>query len=216
MNHPFPPEAFQRVDETDDKLFYSFPRKVVHLDEPAIAVVGEFFDAVFPQNSVLLDLMSSWRSHLPKGFVKQKMVGLGLSAEEMADNPDLDEYLVHDLNADPQLPFADNVFDAAVVTVSIQYLIRPIEVFREVHRVLKLGGLFAIIFSNRMFPTKAVRIWCALPDAHRMELVKAYFRYAGGYVGIASRDLSPNPGISDPVYVVAAHKANLRPLTPDS
>jgi SAM-dependent methyltransferase len=208
MDHPFPPEAFQREDESDDKLFYSSPRKLVHIDEPAIAVVGEFFEAVFPQNCVFLDLMSSWRSHLPKGFVKQKMVGLGLNLEEMADNPDLDEHLVHDLNVDPRLPFADNVFDAAVVTVSIQYLTRPIEVFREVNRVLKPDSLFAVIFSNRMFPTKAVRIWCALPDAHRMELVKTYFHHAGGYVGIASRDISPNPGTSDPVYVVAAHKVN--------
>lgn len=207
MDHPFPPEAFQRVDESDDKLFYGFARKVVHIDEPAIATVGEFFEAVFPHNGVLLDLMSSWRSHLPEGFAKQKLIGLGLNAEEMADNPDLDEYMVHDLNADPQLPFADDFFDAAVVTVSIQYLVRPIEVFREVNRVLKPDSLFAVIFSNRMFPSKAVRIWCALPDAQRMELVKAYFRYAGKYVGIASRDLSPNPGVSDPVYVVAAHKA---------
>jgi SAM-dependent methyltransferase len=207
MNHPFPPEAFQRVDESDDKLFYTVPRKLVHIDEPAIATVGEFFEAVFPQDGVLLDLMSSWRSHLPQGFVKQKMVGLGLNAEEMADNPDLDEYVVHDVNTDPQLPFADDFFDAAVVSVSIQYLIHPIEIFREVNRVLKPDSLFAVIFSNRMFPTKAVRIWCALPDAHRMELVQAYFRYAGGYVGIAGRDLSPNPGGSDPVYVVAAQKA---------
>jgi len=208
MDHPFPPEAFQRVDESDDKLFYSSPRKLVHIDEPAVAAVGEFFGAVFPQNGVLLDLMSSWRSHLPKGFVKQKMVGLGLNLEEMEDNPDLDERIVHDLNVDPHLSFADNVFDAAVVTVSIQYLIHPIEVFREVNRVLKPGSVFAVIFSNRMFSTKAVRIWCALPDRHRMELVKTYFCYAGGYMGIADRDISPNPGISDPVYVVAAQKVN--------
>ncbi len=207
MNHPFPPEAFQRVDESDDTLFYTSPRKVVHIDEPAIATVGEFFETVFPQNGVLLDLMSSWRSHLPKEFIKQKMIGLGLNAEEMADNPDLDEYIVHDLNADPQLPFADNFFDAVMVTVSIQYITHPIEIFREVNRVLKPDSLFVVIFSNRMFPTKAVRIWRALSDPHRMELVQGYFRYAGGYVGIAGRDISSNPGVSDPVYVVAAQKA---------
>src|SRR6266581_3725550 len=128
MNHPLTPEMFQRMDESDDPLFYAFPRKVVHIDEPAIAAVGQFLAATFAPHRVLLDLMSSWRSHLPAGFVKQRMVGLGLNAEEMADNPDLDEYVVHDLNQDPHLPFADNFFDGAVVTVSIQYMIRPLEV----------------------------------------------------------------------------------------
>jgi len=154
MDHPFTPEMFQRMDESDDPLFYAFPRKVVHIDEPAIAAVGQFLAATFAPHGVLLDLMSSWRSHLPPGFVKQRLVGLGLNAEEMADNPDLDEYVVHDLNADPRLPFAADYFDGAVVTVSIQYLTQPLAVFAEVRRVLKPGGPFVVLFSNRMFPTK--------------------------------------------------------------
>ncbi len=137
MDHPFTPEMFQRMDESDDPLFYAFPRKVVHIDEPAIAAVGQFLAATFAPHGVLLDLMSSWRSHLPPGFVKQRLVGLGLNAEEMADNPDLDEYVVHDLNADPRLPFAADYFDGAVVTVSIQYLTQPLAVFAEVRRVRK-------------------------------------------------------------------------------
>ena len=131
MDHPFTPEMFQRMDESDDPLFYAFPRKVVHIDEPAVAAVGQFLAATFAPHSVLLDLMSSWRSHLPPGFVKQRLVGLGLNAEEMADNPDLDEYVVHDLNADPRLPFAADYFDGAVVTVSIQYLTQPLAVFAD-------------------------------------------------------------------------------------
>src|SRR2546427_967207 len=167
MDHPFTPEMFQRMDESDDPLFYAFPRKVVHIDEPAIAAVGQFLAATFAPHSVLLDLMSSWRSHLPPGFVKQRLVGLGLNAEEMADNPDLDEYVVQDLNADPRLPFAADYFDGAVVTVSIQYLTQPLAVFAEVRRVLKPGGPFVVLFSNRMFPTKAVRIWQVLRDERR-------------------------------------------------
>ena len=207
MDHPFTPEMFQRMDESDDPLFYAFPRKVVHIDEPAIAAVGQFLAATFAPHSVLLDLMSSWRSHLPPGFVKQRLVGLGLNAEEMADNPDLDEYVVHDLNADPRLPFAADYFDGAVVTVSIQYLTQPLAVFAEVRRVLKPGGPFVVLFSNRMFPTKAVRIWQVLRDERRAELVRAYFHYAEGYEEPVFHDLSPNPSISDPLYAVCARKS---------
>ncbi|MGH7962229.1 MAG: class I SAM-dependent methyltransferase [Candidatus Binatia bacterium] len=207
MNPPFTPDMFQRMDEHDDASFYAFPRKVVHIDEPAIAAAGQFLAATFAPHSVLLDLMSSWRSHLLPGFVKQRLVGLGLNAEEMADNPDLDEYVVHNLNTDPALPFADGFFDGAVVTVSIQYLIQPLAVFAEVRRVLKPGGPFIVLFSNRLFPTKAVRIWQVLRDEQRAELIRAYFHHAGGYDEPISHNLSPNPGFSDPLYAVYARKS---------
>src|SRR5262245_39354737 len=127
MTSPFTPEMFERMDDSDDALFYTSPRKVVHIDDGAIAAAGQAIAATLPANGVLLDLMSSWRSHFPSGFVKQQLIGLGLNAEEMADNPDLDQYVIHDLNANPQLPFADETFDGAVVTVSIQYMTRPLE-----------------------------------------------------------------------------------------
>jgi SAM-dependent methyltransferase len=179
----------------------------VHIDEPAIAAAGQFMATTFTPGGVLLDLMSSWRSHLPAGFVKQRMIGLGLNAEEMADNPDLDEYVVHNLNVDPHLPFTDNFFDGAVVTVSIQYLIRPLEVFAEVRRVLKPGALFVVLFSNRMFPTKAVRVWQVFRDERRASLIRAYFQHAGGYEEPEFHNLSPNPGFSDPLYAVCARKS---------
>ena len=207
MNNPFTPEMFDRMDESDDAQFYTLPRKVVHIDDPAIVAVGKFMAQTFAPNGVLLDLMSSWRSHLPSGFVKQRMIGLGLNAEEMADNPDLDEYVVHNLNTASRLPFAENFFDGAVVTVSIQYLIRPLEIFAEVSRVLKAGAPFIVFFSNRMFPTKAVRVWQALRDERRAELVQAYFHHAGGFDEADFQDLSPNPGLTDPLYAVWAKKS---------
>jgi SAM-dependent methyltransferase len=209
MEPPFQPEHFARVDESPDPLFYNFPRKVVHIDDAAIAAVKQFFREVLPRNGVVLDLLSSWRSHWPEGFPKQRLVGLGLNAEEMADNPDLDESVVHDVNAHPRLPFDDGVFDAAVLTVSIQYLTKPIEVFREVNRILKPGGLFAIIFSNRMFPTKAVAVWRALDDAQHFKLVNSYFHYAGNFVDLANQDRTPPAeDYTDPVYVAMARKAS--------
>ena len=209
MEHPFRPEHFARLDESPDPEFYSFPRKVVHIDDAAIAAVKQFFAEVLPPDGVILDLLSSWRSHWPEGFPKQRLVGLGLNAEEMAENPDLDGYVVHDINADPRLPFGDNTFEAAVLTVSIQYVTKPIEVFQEVNRVLKPGGLFAVIFSNRMFPTKAVAVWRALDDGQHVKLVNSYFHYAGNFVALEAQDRTPPAAeYTDPVYVVMARKAS--------
>jgi ubiquinone/menaquinone biosynthesis C-methylase UbiE len=154
---------------------------------------------------VVLDLLSSWRSHWPEGFPKQRLVGLGLNAEEMADNPDLDEYVVHNVNATPQLPFEADTFDAVVLTVSIQYITQPIAVFQEVGRILRPGGPFVVIFSNRMFPTKAVAIWRMLDDQKHIDLVAAYFDYAGNFVDIKAYNWSPS-GYTDPVYVLLARK----------
>ena len=134
-------------------------------------------------------------------------MGLGLNAVEMEKNPDLDDHVVHDLNVDPVLPFDDASFDGAAITVSIQYLVRPVDVFREVHRVLKPGGVFLVIFSNRMFFTKAVRIWVMSGDGDRMELVATYMELAGSFEGITRMYLNPDRGeMEDPVYVVLARK----------
>jgi SAM-dependent methyltransferase len=204
----FQPEHFARLDESADPLFYREARKVVHIDEPAIATVAQFFRDALPSDGVILDLMSSWRSHWPSDLPKQRLAGLGLNAEEMRDNPDLDDYVVHDLNADPNLPFESDTFDAVVVTVSIQYMTRPVDVFRDVHRILKPGGLFAVIYSNRMFPTKAVAIWRMLNDQEHADLIATYFRHAGHFVDLQAQSHTP-PAVaySDPIYVVMARKA---------
>lgn len=202
---PFRPEFFARLDEAPDEEFYAVPRKVVHIDEAAIAAIKQYLPTVLPVNGVVLDLLSSWRSHWPEGFAKQRLVGLGLNAEEMADNPDLDEYVVHNVNTDPHLPFAADTFDAVLLTVSIQYITQPITVFREVWRILRPGGPFVVIFSNRMFPTKAVAIWRMLDDRQHVDLVASYFHYAGNFVGVAAHNWSPS-AYTDPVYVVLARK----------
>ena len=212
MDYTFRPEHFARVDESSDRLFYSFARKVVHIDDAAIAAVQQLFREVLPPHGVVLDLMSSWRSHWPEGFPKQLLIGLGLNAEEMADNPDLDTYVVHDVNAHPQLPFDGGLFDAVVLTVSVQYLTRPIETFQEVNRVLKPGGMFVVIFSNRMFPTKAVAIWRASNDQQHAALVASYFQHAGNFDGADMLDYTPpSSEYTDPVYVVLARKAGGTP-----
>ncbi len=205
----FSPDDFQRVDDGLDSLFYSWPRKVVHIDAQAIEAVGRLFRDLIPPGAVVLDLMSSWRSHWPAGHPKGRMVGLGLNAEEMVDNPDLDEYVIHDLNRDPALPCQDGEFDAVVLTVSAQYLTRPIEIFRQVNRVLKSGGIFIVTFSNRMFPTKAVRIWRESTDRGRIDLVTSYFEAAGNFHDIRSGFVNPDAGpYGDPLFAVIGRKAS--------
>jgi SAM-dependent methyltransferase len=135
------------------------------------------------------------------------MVGLGLNAQEMAENPDLNDYVVHNVNENPVLPFEDETFDAVVITVSVQYLTRPIETFQQVNRILKMGGIFIVTFSNRMFLTKAVRVWRSTSDRGHLELVATYLDYAGGFDdikgGLANPQESP-PG--DPLFVVMGQK----------
>ena len=139
---PFPADFFRRQDESSDVEFYELPRLVVHIDDEAIEAVGAYLGEVLPSGGVVLDLMSSWRSHLPDSYVRGEVVGLGMNIVELDENPQLHVRVVHDLNSDPMLPLETERFDAAVVTVSIQYITQPIEVFREVRRVLKPGGAF--------------------------------------------------------------------------
>ncbi len=204
---PFSPEFFEREDEGNDALFYTEPRMVVHIDEQAIAAVSRLFLDLITPGAVVLDLMSSWRSHWPQGHPKERMVGLGLNAAEMQANPDLDEYVIHNVNEEPVLPFEDESFDAVVITVSVQYLKRPVETFQQVNRILKTGGLLIVTFSNRMFPTKAVRIWRVSTDRGRMGLVAAYLEEAGNFLEVhgdlANPETSP-PG--DPIFYVTGRK----------
>ena len=148
--------------------------------------------------------MSSWVCHLPVGVQYGGVTGLGLNQVELDENPVLTRRTVHDLNSDPTLPYETDEFDGAVVSVSVQYLTQPVEVFAEVGRVLKPGAPFALTFSNRMFPTKAIRIWQLLGDQQRANLVALYFELSKAFDVALAFDLSPNPGRSDPVYGVMA------------
>lgn len=200
----FPQGAFRRFDETDDARFYAVPRKVVHIDDGAIAALATLYARTLPSTGVLLDLMASWRSHLPAGF-RASVIGLGLNREEMADNPQLSQGVMHDLNQDPRLPFADQAFDGAMCAVSVQYLVKPVEVFGEVRRVLKPGAPFIVSFSNRCFPDKAVALWRAKSDAQHIRLVALYFSASGEWTGLTADAHTPEEG--DPLYVVWAAKA---------
>jgi SAM-dependent methyltransferase len=189
-------DPFARIDPSDDAVFYAVERKVVHLEPGAIEALRTFYGTVLPAGGAVLDLMSSWRSHLPTGL--GVVTGLGMNAAEMADNPHLDDFVIHDLNREPRLPFDDASFDGVACAVSVQYLTRPLEVFADVRRVLRPAGPVVVSFSNRCFPTKAVAIWMATGgDGHR-RLVREYLERTGF---AAVTDVAvPSP--DDPLYVV--------------
>ncbi len=203
-DHPFTPDLFVRLDESDDALFYATAREVVHLDDGAVAAVSRFYGEILPPNGTLLDLMASWRSPLPVDLPRRRVIGLGMNAEEMSDNPDLDEWVVHDLNKHPELPFAEAQFDGAVLTVSAQYLVKPIDVFRSVARSLRPGSPFIVSISHRCFPTKAVKIWQQCQNMReRMELGMAYFTFAGCFREVQGVDLRPGAHADeDPVLAI--------------
>jgi len=199
------PKAFRRYDESPDAFFYRQPRLVVHIDDAAVEAVAQLYRELFPSGGAILDLMSSWVSHLPPEVSFGRVVGLGLNEPELAANPRLDAYVVHDLNQDPRLRFESSRFDAAAICVSIQYLTQPVPVLREVGRVLQPGAPIVITFSNRCFPTKAVAIWQALDDAGHAELITRYLTDAGNWAAIEALDRSPGDG-GDPLFAVVARR----------
>ena len=197
-----PEWAMRRMDEAPDEEFYRTPRIVTHIDEGAIAAVTQLYREFFPPGGAVLDLMSSWISHLPPEVTYRRVVGLGMNEVELRENPRLDAYMTQDLNRDPALPFGDGEFDGVGICVSIDYLTRPVEVLREVGRVLKPGAPTVISFSNRCFPSKAVAIWQRLDDKGHMRLVEGYLREAGNFENVRSLDRSPRKLFSDPLYAV--------------
>ncbi len=204
MTAPFPPGFLDRVDESDDDRFYAFDRLLTHIDDGAIAAVTELYDELGLTDDVL-DVCSSWISHFPSR--PARLVALGMNATELAANDAADEWLVHDLNADPTLPFDDASFDAVTCCVSVDYLTRPLEVFAEVARVLRPDGMFVCTFSNRCFPTKAIRGWLSTDDEGHCAIVSAYFEFTAGFAEPTVQLRNPGaPG--DPLYAVWARRAN--------
>jgi SAM-dependent methyltransferase len=204
-----PEGAFGRMDETPDEEFYRTPRLVTHIDERAIAAVTQLYRELFPAGGEVLDLMSSWISHLPPEVDYRRVVGLGMNEAELRRNDRLDARVVQNLNENPKLPFGDAEFDGCGICVSIDYLTRPVEVLREVGRVLKPGAPVVITFSNRCFPTKAVAVWHSLDDRGHVRLVEGYLEETGSFSNIRGLDRSPRRFFSDPLYAVVGE--SMRP-----
>ena len=215
--------AFSRRDEGDDATFYSRDRFVNHLDSFALDTVKKVIgQLVVEKKPVILDLMAGWDSHIPEKLRPFKVVGLGLNENELSRNTSLSEIVIHDLNKDPFLPFPDQTFDVVINTVSVDYMTQPLQVFREIGRILRPGGLFLVIFSNRMFPEKAVKVWIESSEEERVLLVEDFFQASGSFEkpSVFLSKCKPRPkddkyyhkGIpSDPIYAVYADKKGGNP-----
>lgn len=209
------PEQRTKLDNTEDSLFYSFPRFVTHVDNQFIAQLTNLYRERLKPDTKILDLMSSWVSHLPPEMSFSHVEGHGLNEEELAKNPRLNHYFVQNLNTNPGLPLADSDFDAVLCAVSIQYLQYPEAVMSEIYRILKPQGIVIISFSNRMFYQKAIAAWRDGSATSRVQLVKKYIQSVPGF---SKSELIVNQsnvnnflqllglGASDPFYGIIATK----------
>lgn len=179
---------FSRPAAEPDAAFYALPRMTGHVDSAAAAQITGLYRELLPQGQRILDLMSSLQSHLPDELCAE-VEGLGMNAEEMAANPALKTHRVHDLNLDPRLPYGDGDFDAVVCSLSVEYLVKPFEVFTEVARVLRPGGRFVVTFSDRWFPPKVTRLWESAHPFERPGIVLEYFLRDGLFQDLATRSV---------------------------
>lgn len=232
--HVLTQEGRTKLNSYADRDFYAYPRLVTHVDDGFISTLTDLYRERLRPDAVILDLMSSWISHLPSDVKYKRVVGHGLNAQELGKNPRLDYFFVKDLNQGQQFEFENSSFDAVLCTVSVQYLQQPEKVFEEVFRVLKPGGVFIVSFSNRMFYEKAISAWREGTDYSRVRLVVQYFQCVEGFTepevvrklpatNDAQENRSPIGWImrlfgllsgSDPFYAVIAYR-NFKPIRDD-
>ena len=194
-----PADWFRRIDETPDEDFYREPRFVAHIDQATIDALSTFYTEFIPTGSDVLDLMSSWISHLPDNLRLGRVSGLGMNEAELAANPQLNDFCVHNLNDQPRLPYPEGTFDRVVLAVSVQYLTRPLEVMASAREVLREQGAICIAMSHRLFPTKAVLAFHELKASERIQLVGHYLKSAG-FSDVVLEDRSPPE--ADPLWLV--------------
>uniref|UniRef100_A0A7N0ZWL5 Methyltransferase type 11 domain-containing protein n=1 Tax=Kalanchoe fedtschenkoi TaxID=63787 RepID=A0A7N0ZWL5_KALFE len=225
------PRDRTKLNPDPDRDFYAYPRFVTHVDDSFISTIKNLYRERLRPGMDVLDLMSSWVSHLPEEAAYGRVVGHGLNAQELARNPRLEYFVVKDLNSEPEFEFESGSFDAVLCTVSVQYLQQPEKVFAEVARMLRPGGVFIVSFSNRLFYEKAIAAWRDGTAYSRVQLVVQYFQCVEGFTQpeVVRQVASPSggedaasplgwikklPGFmsgSDPFYAVIAYK-NFKPV----
>ena len=199
-----PDYLFNRQDESDDEYFYALPKLVTHIDDETIDALTDYYHEVLSPDQKILDLMSSWISHLPEDTRYLHVTGLGMNQEELNKNPRLDDRLVHNLNTHPEVPFEDESFDAILIAVSVQYLKQPLKVFTEIARILKPAGVCVVAMSHRLFPTKAIYAFQTVGPSDRVRLVTHYMQQTGLMDEVEFIDRSPVS--ADPLWIVRGRK----------
>jgi len=202
------PNHLERSDERSDSIFYDQPRLVTHIDDYAIESLAKYYSENLESNTNLVDLCSSWISHLPKTLDFSQVIGIGMNEQELQKNSRLTKYYVHDLNKNPELKMIpDESIDTVLCAVSVDYLIRPFEVFSEVYRILKPGGSFIVSFSNRMFGTKVIKAWLYSRDEAHLYIATYYFQASAPWNKIIVSDITEKSADHrDPMYTLQGIK----------
>lgn len=203
---PYTAQDLARMDDSTDSIFYETPRLVTHIADSTIAGITDYYSSIFADGDDVLDICSSWISHYPQDWEGGKVVGLGMNEYELTQNKVLSSFDVKDLNEDPTLPYDDDSFDKVTCVVSVDYLTRPLEVFSEIGRVLRPGGMCLISISNRCFPTKAWNLWLRTNDLEHVFITGSFFHYSGMFDPPSCTDRSPSPAQGDPLFIIKAEK----------
>ena len=203
---PYTSQDLDRMDSSDDSIFYESPRLVTHIADATIAALTDYYSSVFEDGDDVLDICSSWISHYPKDWKGGNVVGLGMNEYELSQNKVLSSFDVKDLNEEPVFPYDDNSFDKVTCVVSIDYLTKPKEIFSEIGRVLRPGGMCLISISNRCFPTKAWNLWLRTNDLEHVFITGSFFHYSGMFDPPSCIDRSPSPAKGDPLYIIKGLK----------
>ena len=207
------PAERDKLDRSDDSLFYAEPRFVHHLDASFRARLTQLYRERIPACAVVLDLMSSWVSHLPEDITYQEVIGHGLNAKELSANPRLDRHWLQNLNTTQQLPLADHSVDTVLIVAGWQYLQQPEGVAAELLRVVRPRGEVIVAFSNRMFFQKAPQIWTDGSDRDHLAYVAEVLTAQGWPTPQLVAEETPAPGVlgwiggkGDPFFAVIATK----------
>ena len=201
-----PEDLYTKEDNSNDSLFYSIPRLVKHIDENACETLTRFYRNFLEPGFAVLDLMSSCVSHLPQDVEYLKVTAQGMNKEELEANPQLNDFIIQNLNESHVLSYGDQTYDLCTIAVSIQYLTSPIRVFEEIARVLKPNGVCCVSFSNRMFPTKAILAWRMGSNEYHCNMVSHYFKKTEKFANVRVEELVSEHGYYDPLYAVIGYK----------
>ena len=199
-------QFFKKEDTTDDSLFYEVPRIVTHIDDNAITILKKYYRSLLKDGDAVLDLMSSWVSHLPEDIKYSIVSAQGMNKVELESNPQLTDFIVQNLNTNQVLPLEDESFDLCSIAVSVQYLTSPVKVFEEIARVLKPNGKCCVSFSNRMFPTKAILAWRMSSNEEHCNLVSQDFKKTEKFDELKVEKLVEENGYYDPLFAVIGKK----------
>jgi SAM-dependent methyltransferase len=199
---PPPPPTLIGLDQSPQAA-PGWDAPLPQVDSVAVAAITDLYREVMPAGGAILDVMSSWVSHLPPEIDYRRVAGLGIDAHALAENPFLDEWRVQDLNSDPLLPYAGGEFDGAAICGAVQHLTQPAEVIREIGRVLRPGAPLVVSISNRCLCTTPIGCWSLFDEAGQLCLVARYFAEAGNWTDIRCLDRTPEGG-GNPLYAIVA------------